>query len=176
MSIPSQSKMIPGKGRFYRVDVHGQVWSCKSGQWKRMCPSLNPKTGYLLVFLNCLPCYVHHLVLLAFVGPCPKGCEARHFPDKTRSNNSVSNLKWGTRKENAHDRFAQGTDFTGEKSPCTTLTWRDVERIRKLHCSGKRSPAQLRVEYGMSVGHIIRNRSWRKANHNAKWLAGASNP
>jgi hypothetical protein len=50
--------------------------------------------------------YVHELVLLAFVGPRPpmeERCEIRHL-DGDKTNNNLSNLKYGTVKENAADR------------------------------------------------------------------------
>lgn len=50
---------------------------------------------------------VHRLVLSAFVGPCPKGCEGLHDDDK-RTNNRLSNLRWGTRAENIEDAFRNG--------------------------------------------------------------------
>jgi hypothetical protein len=46
---------------------------------------------------------VHQLVLNAFVGPCPPGQECRH-EDDVPSNNCLSNLSWGTRSDNFHDR------------------------------------------------------------------------
>lgn len=46
--------------------------------------------------------YMHHLILEAFVGPCPEGCEALHRDD-VKSNNTLGNLKWGTRSENLED-------------------------------------------------------------------------
>jgi HNH endonuclease/NUMOD4 motif-containing protein len=53
--------------------------------------------------------YVHRLVLEAFVGPAPKGKVARHFPDRTPSNCTLSNLRWGTMIENSADKLAQGS-------------------------------------------------------------------
>lgn len=52
---------------------------------------------------------VHRLVLEAFVGPCPPGMMCRHFPDRTRSNNQLSNIQWGTAKENSADMIVHGT-------------------------------------------------------------------
>lgn len=49
--------------------------------------------------------YVHTLVLEAFVGPKPEGMEACHFPDADPSNNNLSNLRWGTRRDNSDDRL-----------------------------------------------------------------------
>jgi hypothetical protein len=52
---------------------------------------------------------VHRIVMAAWVGPCPDGCEVRHGPNGV-SDNSVSNLSYGTRSENQLDRRRDGTD------------------------------------------------------------------
>jgi hypothetical protein len=46
---------------------------------------------------------VHRLVLDAFVGPCPDGMECRHL-NGVKADCRLSNLAWGTRKENIEDR------------------------------------------------------------------------
>ncbi len=46
---------------------------------------------------------VHRLVLLAFVGPRPDGMECLHGPDPTKSNNAITNIRWGTRQENERE-------------------------------------------------------------------------
>ena len=46
--------------------------------------------------------FVHHLVLEAFVGPCPDGQECRHLND-VKTDNRLENLAWGTREENCKD-------------------------------------------------------------------------
>lgn len=69
------------------------------------------KNGYLAVKLAFAGAtrttYVHELVLRAFVGPRPftqeKG-EIRHL-DGVKTNNALSNLKYGTINENAADRI-----------------------------------------------------------------------
>lgn len=50
---------------------------------------------------------VHTAVLLAFVGPKPPGCICLHG-DGEPYNNNVSNLKWGTHKENSEDARRHG--------------------------------------------------------------------
>jgi hypothetical protein len=45
---------------------------------------------------------VHSLVLEAFKGPRPSGMEALHWDDN-KSNNALSNLRWGTVYENQAD-------------------------------------------------------------------------
>lgn len=50
---------------------------------------------------------VHSLVMSAFVGPRPDGLVVRHRDD-VPSNNRLSNLVYGTQKENCEDRDANG--------------------------------------------------------------------
>lgn len=45
---------------------------------------------------------VHRVVLIAFAGPPPEGCEVLHT-DGNPANNKIENLRWGTRSENLHD-------------------------------------------------------------------------
>ena len=53
--------------------------------------------------------YIHRLVLAAWVGPCPEGCECLHGLGGV-SDNSVSNLQWGNHSENELDKRRDGTD------------------------------------------------------------------
>lgn len=61
--------------------------------------------------------FVHRLVLTAFVGPQPADTEACHN-DGNPANNVVLNLRWDTKKANAQDRRAHGTDFHARKTHC----------------------------------------------------------
>jgi hypothetical protein len=47
--------------------------------------------------------YVHRLVLEAFVGPCPAGCEASHAND-IPTDNRLANLKWASHSHNISNR------------------------------------------------------------------------
>lgn len=110
-------------------------------------------------------CYVHRLVLEAFVGPCPEGQQVRHFPDGTRSNNRLSNLSWGTPKENQADRQVQGTAVNGDDCHLSKLTAEQATEVRRRLDSGERIRDVAR-ELGMSegaIGHIKARRSWSKA-------------
>ena len=53
---------------------------------------------------------VHWLVLRAFVGPCPEGMESLHWDD-VPSNNHLSNLRYGTKLENAADKLRNHTQM-----------------------------------------------------------------
>ena len=60
---------------------------------------------------------VHVLVLEAFSGPRPEGCEARHL-DGDRHNNAAANLAWGTPEQNWEDRRSHGRDVNSAKTHC----------------------------------------------------------
>lgn len=60
---------------------------------------------------------VHRLVLQAFVGPAPEGTEALHR-DGNAGNNTLSNLRWGTKSENSRDQIAHGTHPFASRTHC----------------------------------------------------------
>lgn len=60
---------------------------------------------------------VHRAVLQAFVGPAPEGTEACHR-NGNPTDNHVSNLYWGSRSENNHDKVRHGTDHNVSKTHC----------------------------------------------------------
>lgn len=101
--------------------------------------------------------YIHRLVLEAFVGPCPEGMECRHFPDRDPNNNTLKNLSWGTRKQNAKDRKAHKTEvvpgLTGEAHPSAKLTLNQVRLIRKRIRQGELA-SKLAQEFGVSLANI----------------------
>lgn len=114
---------IPGYEGRYQVSDEGRVRSLDrtitqknrhGGETTRVYPGrvlegwANAK-GYLCVGLS-LPgerpntAYVHHLVVLAFVGPRPAvdGEEIRHLDDN-KSNCRLTNLLYGTSSQNTSD-------------------------------------------------------------------------
>lgn len=134
-------KTIPGFPEHYEVSDDGQVRTWLVRGSKKV--SDNPTAmvgwfmhGYPAVLLRdvhgkrkCVR--VHQAVLLAFVGPCPPGQEARHL-DGSRTNNRLDNLKWGTPKENSDDKREHGTMVTGEQTVTAKLQASDVVAIRAL--------------------------------------------
>ncbi len=52
--------------------------------------------------------WVHQLVMTTWVGPCPPGQQVRHGP-KGVSDNSISNLCYGTPSEDGLDKRRDGT-------------------------------------------------------------------
>ncbi len=119
---------VPGYEGIYEVSDQGRVRALPKvdaqGGHRRLRvfkPSRMDKWGHLGVHLRrdgkIRSFYVHRLVLEAFVGPCPPGMEGCHWND-VPDDNRLSNLRWGTRKENRLDIVRNGNDPNGNKTHC----------------------------------------------------------
>lgn len=115
-------KTIPKFQSYYEVSNFGRVRSLhryihhylggkRLYSGKIISPGVDKRYGHLLVRLckkgKQYKIYLHRLVLLAFVGPCPKNMGTRHFPDKNPANCRLDNLQYGTHKENMRDKIIQ---------------------------------------------------------------------
>ena len=99
----------------YEVSNKGRVrnlnWN-RTGQPKILNLNPNPITGYVQVGLynqserKTDTRYVHRLVAEAFV-PNPNGLEQVDHIDGNRTRNTVSNLRWTTRKKNNSRKSAK---------------------------------------------------------------------
>jgi hypothetical protein len=107
--------------------------------------------------------YVHRVVLEAFVGPCPSGMECRH-EDGDRLNPRLTNLSWGTPKQNGEDRVAHGKQARHEWHGMSTLTTEIVYEIRGM--LGTMTQARIARKFGISqtaVSDIKTGRRWAGA-------------
>jgi hypothetical protein len=105
---------------------------------------------------------IHQLVLLAFVGPCPKGMQGCH-EDGVRSNNWLINLRWDTCINNHQDRIKHGTNPAGEKHGEAKLTEEQVQQIRNMATLGDYSQRFLGKMFGVSqslISHIHLRTAW----------------
>ena len=162
-------KAIPGfEG--YEVSNLGEVRSWKrQNQYADAPKSAKPmrqsfdSDGYLKVTLtDCGKEHtraVHRLVALAFIGPKPIGLEVCHN-DGNKTNNCVSNLRYGTRRENAQDMIAHGTSPRGKKNASCKLSEEDVRAIRR----DTRKYDDIARDFGLYgrgvVSNIKSGRSW----------------
>lgn len=166
----------------YRVGDDGSVWSCwrhhpvpgvrggsvvrPDGDWRRMAPGRSHR-GHLRVVLHrngkSYNRSVHRLVLEAFVGPCPRGMQCRHFPDRNPENNALANLRWGTHMENTLDRSVHGTTPRGGAHWNAKLSDEQVAEILRLRRGGE-ARAVVARRFGVctdTVGYIDRGLTWR---------------
>lgn len=65
---------------------------------------------------------IHRLVCEAFHGPCPPDKDLVAHWDGDELNNSASNLRWATFKENTADMQRHGTFPAGELNGCATIS------------------------------------------------------
>jgi len=106
---------------------------------------------------------VHQLVAEAFHGPRPPGAETRHL-DGCRTNNTASNLAWGTRHENMADRRRLGESAAGARNGMAKLTQASVALIRTLLARGHTQQA-IGQRFGLAqtaVSKIKRGDRWRQ--------------
>ncbi len=146
---PIEYRDIPGHPG-YRAGSDGSIWSSKirthprlpwsnGSKWKRI--KTDKCNGYLRVRPSVngkkKAVFVHQLVLLTFVGPCPNGMETLHYDD-CRSNNNLSNLRYGTRSDNISDKVRNGriSRCQGEKNGASKLTEENVRSIRAMLADG----------------------------------------
>jgi hypothetical protein len=80
------------------------------------------------------PRLLHRLVLLAFSGKCPEGQEGLHWDDDPL-NNKLSNLRWGTRKENRADAVRNQRARGGRKKG-QALTREQASSIKRYLRAG----------------------------------------
>jgi hypothetical protein len=135
--------------------------------WRRLAEDVG-KEGHRRVTLCAGPVHrrrlVHHLVLEAFVGPRPKGAQCCHDPDRNPANNALSNIRWGTPKENYADAVKHGTSTRGEKNYKAKMTADLVRGLRADHATGKFTFKALGRKYGITAAgahHIVCRRSWK---------------
>lgn len=105
---------------------------------------------------------VHRLVLSAFVGPCPPNLECCHN-DGNRSNNSLLNLRWDTRKENMRDSVKHGTHGGLDHHPAK-LNETQVIYIRELYATKGHTMRGLARIFGVcqgTISTIVHRRKWK---------------
>ena len=147
----------------YRVGTDGSVWCRlskhglagrdKKWPWRPVMPGKNPQGVYTIGFNRDGKRHTKNLgkvILTVFVGPAPDGLQCRHLDD-IQSHNWLTNLRWGTPKENAADRDRNGRTQRGDTHCRAVLTAAIVRKLRKAPKSI--STAELIRTLGLSVHH-----------------------
>lgn len=106
---------------------------------------------------------VHTMVLEAFVGPRPDGCEGCHFNGNAAENN-VANLRWDTRVGNMADAKRHGTLARGERHGRSKLWEQDVRAIRERAASGEKARV-IASAFGVSESAVSLIKLGRKWAH-----------
>lgn len=100
----------------YAVSNHGRVMRLLAKPGTRACKVLKPhinEKGYFRIVLRTggekIDARVHRLVCEAFIGPATDERPVVRHLDGNPANNHISNLVWGTPKENMEDKYRHGT-------------------------------------------------------------------
>lgn len=129
-------KKIPGFEN-YSIDEDGRVFSHLSNSFLKPFQR-SKKFGHLCVNLvygksgtksKFKTEFVHRLVLETFAEKRKESQVCRHI-DGNPKNNHISNLRWGSQKENCQDKMIHGTHVFGSKNGNSKLTESDVISIR----------------------------------------------
>jgi hypothetical protein len=158
---PSYS--ISSLGRVMRTTDGAQPWS-KAGKVLR--PDIN-KDGHhrvtLFVSGKRHRAFVHRLVCEAWHGPAPTAEHCALHDDDVKSNNTPSNLSWGTNKKNGEDRVRNGISVRGTRVNTARLTEDQVLEIRVLASEGATNLSLAR-RFGVPDGQIskiVRGIDWK---------------
>jgi len=110
--------------------------------------------------------FVHRLVALAFIGPCPDGQEVNH-KNGDKSDPRLENLEYVSRSANLRHAFASGLkDARGEKNARARLCAEDVVAIRVEYTGAYGQCAALARKFGVShsaIQDIVHGRRWLTA-------------
>lgn len=108
-------------------------------------------------------CYVHVLVLEAFVGERPKDLVACHFPNQDPKDNRVENLRWDTVLNNNREQAHPGCDNAGEKHPNARMTEKQVLKALEMYRSGKHTRNEICQELKQPktrIDAVLSGSSW----------------
>lgn len=167
-------KPVPGYEGMYEVSDRGRARSLiHAGTFRRTPKILKGavgRNGYIVYgFMSRnneqrKTVKAHRIVLLAFVGKCPKKFCAAHL-DGDKKNNNLRNLKWASYKENCAHRVEHGTDYRGEGNPRALLRDQDVYEIRELYGRGFEPIEITRKYYPKIPSYVVwkaaTRRSWK---------------
>ena len=170
-------KDIPGYKGFYQAFNLGRIKRTAEGNNTyvgKILKLAKDGSGHLMVGL----CkngkrrlfLVHRLVLKAFIGEPPfLEYETRHL-DGNPQNNTLGNLKWGTRSENSQDSIKHNTKFTpdnrGSKHGLSKLIESNILEIREMARKGilqKEIAAIFHISQ-QAISDIVTRRGWRHIN------------
>lgn len=154
-------KPVVGYEGLYEVSDRGRVRSIERVVGNRRYPGRLLKVrplpnGRPRVSLSrngvAVDAYTYRLVLEAFRGPRPPGMECLHWDDDP-NNNSLSNLRWGTRTDNMRDMSRNGNGNAGithcpsghEYTPENTYIYPGPRKHRGCRACGRRHSYEKRL-------------------------------
>jgi hypothetical protein len=158
--------VIPG----HAVRADGTVlrWIATRRRWIVLRPKVGPH-GFVKVRVRVggkvRELGVALLVLRAWVGPRPLGCEPLHYPDPDPGNNRLDNLRWAPRGTSKAGRTLGPSPprvVRGDDHHTAVLAEADVPEIRRLYRAGVACP-EIAERFGVAeetIRHVLIGRTW----------------
>jgi hypothetical protein len=164
-------RLIPGTWG-YHVSNMGRVKRLRhTGTTIRILRPVNDGKGYLRVRIVAYGFprrmwFVHQLVMLVFLGECPKGYQINHI-DSNRSNNRLDNLEYVTPQENQRHSWQttqRQPPHRGERTHFAKLTEANVIEIRKMRAWDGLTYTEIARHFNTkpaNVWHICAGKTWK---------------
>lgn len=158
MSFKTNDKYYP-----LAVNEDGVVLNLETKNIRKLYKN---NSGYYTVSTRKKSYLVHRLVAEIWI-PNPHNKEQVNHKDCNKLNNSVSNLEWVTRSENAIHAFENGllvfNGVCGEDSNLSRFTDEEIHNICRDICCGIRN-IDIARKYNISSGYVkaLKNKEQRK--------------
>ena len=171
MMIKYEIPEFPG----YYITQDGQVWSNKSNRFLTTGKHVD---GYAVVGMfkhkKVYSSSIARLLLTTFVRPPLPGEEARHLND-IKTDDELSNLAWGTHKQNGKDMIRNGHSGVGERNGNSKLFPLDIINILYLCQEKQKAQTEIAKMYGVTqsmISYINLGKFWK--NIYVIWNSGES--
>ena len=163
-------KDVIGYEKYFMISNFGDVWS------KRTNIILVPtatKAGYNTISTRLFGRWggakvirIHRMVAEAFIKNPENKPYVNHL-DGNKKNNNVCNLEWCTAKENSIHAYKTGLAKVGSgaNNPGATLTWEQVEEIRKNYKENKETHKTIAERYGVErtcITNMLNNVTYKQ--------------
>lgn len=161
-------RQIPGFSRYSvssigRVRRDVRIYRSQPGPCAIKLHGGYPRTGLTSDEGRKVTVHVHVLLMLAFVGPRPKGMHVCHR-DGNGANCALDNLRYDTPAANVQDAIDHGTYAYGERIAQHVLVEADVLEILPL-LEAKETYVSIAKRYGVSRDAIFALASGRTWKH-----------
>lgn len=162
--LTNNARLLPDDHN-YAVTISGDVFSKKSGgklprqtKWREMIKHNGNGQGRYLSVGTRPRRLVHRIVAEAFLGK--SDLDVRHL-DGNHQNNMLSNLAYGTRKENMHDAILHGTTCKGDRNARSVLNKQQVLLVKKMLSDGL-SVKAIAARFSVSLECVYQIRSGKR--------------